>query len=282
MARLTRFDHDGLTFDVDDAGPEDGAPVVLLHGFPQRATMWAGVAPLLHEAGLRTLAPDQRGYSSGARPRGRAAYGLGRVVGDVAALVERLGAGPVHLMGHDWGAAAAWSTAASRPELLRSLVAVSVPHPAAMARALRTRDQLRRSWYMGFFQLPWLPELALSRPALAGRFLGASGMDREMVARYGREIVGDGALRGALGWYRAMPLTARGATGGSGLARRVRVPTTYVWSDGDVALGRLGAELSAEHVVADYRFEVLPGLSHWIPDEAPERLARIALERFLE
>jgi pimeloyl-ACP methyl ester carboxylesterase len=273
--RLTTYAHDGLVFDVVDDGPVDGPVAVLLHGFPQRATSWQQVAPLMHAAGVRTVAPDQRGYSPGARPRGRSSYRMSRLVGDVVALVETLGRGRVHLVGHDWGAAVAWALAATRPDTVATLTSVSVPHPGAMVRSLRHVDQLRRSWYMGFFQLPWLPERVLSsRRTEVERALRAGGMPTDAVARVWPEIVQDGALSGALNWYRAMPLSDRHLLRG-----RVRVPTTHVWSDGDVALGRAGADLTGAYVDAPYRLEVLEGLSHWIPDEAPERLAEIVLER---
>jgi pimeloyl-ACP methyl ester carboxylesterase len=270
--RLTTYAHDGLSFDARDEGPLGGEVVVLLHGFPQTSTSWAAVVPHLHAAGLRTLAPDQRGYSPGARPTRRRDYRLDRLVEDVVALVEALGEESVHVVGHDWGAAVAWSLAASRPDVVRTLTAVSVPHPRAMLQALRTPDQLRRSWYIGMFQLPVLPEQLLSGP-FGDRFLGASGMSRELVARFRDEMVRTGALHHALGWYRAMPLSSP-----DGLGRRVKVPTTHVWSDGDTALGRRGAELTAGYVGGDYRLEVLPG-SHWIPVEQPERLAEAILRR---
>ncbi|MGI9155937.1 MAG: alpha/beta fold hydrolase [Marmoricola sp.] len=272
--RLTSYTNDGLVFDLLDEGPVDGPVVVLLHGFPQRATSWAKVAPLLHAQGFRTIAPDQRGYSRGARPARRRDYAMDKLVSDVQGLVHGFLGHSVHLVGHDWGAAVAWSTAATDPDAISTLTTVSVPHPVAMARSLRTLDQLRRSWYMGFFQLPRAPELLLSRPRVAATFLGSSGMSREAVARFRSEIVEDGALPGGLGWYRALPLS------GSGMGGRVRVPTTHVWSDGDSALGRLGAELTASYVVdAPYQLEVLEGVGHWIPDEAPERLAEIVLAR---
>ncbi|WP_426245153.1 alpha/beta fold hydrolase [Nocardioides sp. LHG3406-4] len=271
--RLSSYAHDGLRFDVRDQGPVDGPAVVLLHGFPQTSTSWAGVAPHLHAGGLRTLAPDQRGYSPGARPRRRRDYRLDHLVGDVVALAEAAGLDSVHLVGHDWGAAVAWSTAAAHPDLVRSLTAVSVPHPRAMMRSLRTPRQLRKSWYMGGFQLPWLPERLLSG-GYADRFLRSSGMSEASVARYHEEMVRGGALPHALGWYRAMLLPTP-----PGLGRRVRVPTTHVWSDRDTALGRHGAELAASYVEADYRFEVFEGVSHWIPEEEPARLAEEILHR---
>lgn len=166
-ARITRLEHDGLTFDVLDEGPLDGLPVVLLHGFPERSSTWAAIAPILHGAGLRTYALDQRGYSPGARPRGRWSYRLPLLVGDVAALIERIGR-PVHLVGHDWGAAVGWAVAGRLPEQVRTFTAVSVPHPAAFVRAMRSRSQRRRSGYMALFNLPVLPELMARAPG--GRF----------------------------------------------------------------------------------------------------------------
>ncbi|QZY30171.1 alpha/beta fold hydrolase [Nocardioides coralli] len=272
MTRLTTWTHDGLTFAVRDEGPEDGPPVLLLHGFPQRATSWDAVTPLLHQQGFRTLAPDQRGYSPGARPRRRRDYAAEHLVADAAALAEVVGT-PVHLVGHDWGSLVAWLLAGHRPDLVRSLVAVSVPHPGAFVESFRRSDQLRRSWYMAFFQLPWVPEKVLASPRGEGAFR-AGGMTREMVARYRAEVVQDGALRGGLLWYRGMPFTRRRT-----LRRPVRVPTTMVWSDHDVALARTGAELTERWVDAPYRLEVLPGVSHWIPEEAPETLAALIAER---
>jgi pimeloyl-ACP methyl ester carboxylesterase len=272
--RLTTYDHDGLRFDVRDEGPLDGDPVVLLHGFPERSTSWREVAPRLHEAGLRTYAPDQRGYSPGARPRGRRSYRMPLLVADVVALLERIGR-PVHLVGHDWGAAVAWSVAAARADLLRSLTAVSVPHPAAFLAAMATSSQGLRSWYMGLFQLPLVPELAAA-PA-GGPFdqaLRHGGMTAAEVERFRTEIVEYGALPGALAWYRGMPFGDP-----RGTAQRVRVPTTLVWSDGDVAVGRQGAERSAQWVDAPYRLTVLEGVTHWIPTQAPEPLARAILDR---
>ncbi|WP_248580991.1 alpha/beta fold hydrolase [Nocardioides sp. InS609-2] len=270
---LTSYTHDGLTFDVRDEGPADGDVIVLLHGFPQTSTSWATVVPHLHAAGFRTVAPDQRGYSPGARPSGRHDYRLDQLVGDVVALIEATGHDAVHLVGHDWGGTVAWSTAASRPEVVRTLTAVSVPHPRAMVQTFRTVRQLRKSWYMVAFQLPWLPEHVLSG-RYGESFLRASGMTAEQISRYRDEVVLTGALPHALGWYRAMLLpTPRG------LGRRVSVPTTHVWSDGDTAIAREGAELTASYVEADYHLEVLEGVSHWIPEEAPEELAAEVIRR---
>lgn len=273
--RITSYTHDGLRFDVTDAGPLDGPVIVLLHGFPQRATCWDRVTPILNEAGYRTLAPDQRGYSPGARPRGRAAYRVRNLVGDVVALIDRVG-GPVHLVAHDWGAAVGWALALAHPDRLLSYTAVSVPHPAAMIGAMR-HGQAKASWYMGFFQLPLIPELGLRSRAIGRRSMRRARMSPESFERFRREIVEDGALRGGLGWYRALPLS-RKESGAFGRAR-ITVPTTMVWSDRDGFLVRHGIEHTGDFVDAPYALEVLSGVSHWIPEDEPELLARAILDR---
>ena len=272
--RITSFENDGLTFDVLDEGPVDGPPVVLLHGFPERGNAWREVVPYLHAAGLRTLAPDQRGFSRGARPSRRRDYRIRRLVGDVVALVDRIGQ-PVHLVGHDWGATVAWSTAALRPDLVRTLTAVSVPHPAALVEAWLSSSQLLKSWYMGAFQLPWLPELtARTRGGYFDVSLLKGGMTHADVERFRTEIVEDGALTYALNWYRAIPFLDPGPTG-----QKVRVPTTHIWSDRDVALVRRGAERTEDWVDAPYELVVLEGVNHWIPTQAPQACAAAILER---
>src|SRR6185437_12111328 len=167
-AQVESFRRETLEFPVRDAGPPDGPVVVLLHGFPQTGACWDLVWPALTAAGYRTLAPDQRGYAPAAQPRGRRAYRTAELVADVEALIAASGASRVHLVGHDWGAAIAWRLASARPELVQSLTAISVPHPAAFTRALLSSRQAVASWYMYAFQLPWLPE----------RYLGGGGGER--------------------------------------------------------------------------------------------------------
>jgi pimeloyl-ACP methyl ester carboxylesterase len=271
-ARLTSYVHDGLTFDVTDEGPVDGDPVVLLHGFPERATSWRKVTPILHDAGLRTYAPDQRGYSPGARPRRRRDYKLEVLSADVAALVERIGR-PVHLVGHDWGGGVGWTLAATRPELVRTWTAVSVGHPLAFAKSWVTSNQGLKSWYMAAFNLPWLPEWM----ATSGRMdvpFRKGGMTAEDVERFHTEVLDDGAIRGAFMWYRGIPFGANVLVG-----TKVKVPTTMVWSDRDVAVMRATAELSRDWMDAPFDFVVLEGVSHWVPTEAPEQLAAAVLAR---
>ncbi|WP_232677425.1 alpha/beta fold hydrolase [Nocardioides sp. R-C-SC26] len=274
--RIERFQRVGLTFDVRDEGPIDGAVIVLLHGFPERASCWDAVVPQLHEAGYRTLAPDQRGYSRGARPQRRRDYASRELALDVIALIEEAATdgARVHLVGHDWGAIVAWAVAAVRPDLLASLTAFSVPHPQAYLRAL-AGPQLPKSWYMAMFQVPFLPErLAARRDGIFDRFLRIGGMSEGEVSRFRSEMVEDGALAGGLGWYRAMPFMDR-----SQLGVRIQVPTAMVWSDGDGFLARAGVLGTEKHVEADYQLEIIEGVDHWIPTHAPERAAAAILRR---
>jgi pimeloyl-ACP methyl ester carboxylesterase len=273
--RITTFTRDGLVFDVRDTGPADGIPVLLLHGFPQSSHTWDAVSPLLHARGYRTLAPDQRGYSTGARPRSRRAYRAAELTADVVELVDRAGLGPLHLVGHDWGAVVAWEVAARRPDLLRSLTALSVPHPAAFVRAVVTSSQGLRSWYVAYFQLPWLPERQLSSGKPCERALRSIGMSREAAARDAAMMRDPRTARGALNWYRAMAFSRPRA-----LRSTITVPTLYVWSDGDAAVDPKGAAFTPRFVAGPYTYEVLEGVSHWIPEEAPAQLDALLARHF--
>ncbi|AWB92876.1 alpha/beta fold hydrolase [Aeromicrobium chenweiae] len=272
-SRISQLTHAGMTFDVIDSGPLDGTPVVLLHGFPQRAASWSKVSDLLNAEGMRTYALDQRGYSPGARPTSRFAYSMGELVGDVTALIDEIGQ-PVHLVGHDWGSAVAWAVAGSHPDLVRSLTAVSVAHPTAFMKSMVSSSQILRSYYMLLFQLPVVPEHLLSRrDGLGEKMLRAAGMDRDMIETYRREIVADGALPGGLGYYRSILL------GGKDLGRKVSVPTTYVWSDRDAALARRGADLTPEYVTGPYELVVVRGATHWLLDQNAPELAESIIAR---
>lgn len=258
----TRRLHRGpLAFDVHEDGPPGGEPVLLLHGFPEDSTSWDRVLPHLHAAGLRTIALDQRGYSPGARPRSRAAYRVEHLVADALAVLRATG--PAHVVGHDWGGNVAWALAAWTPERVRTLTVLSTPHLRAIARAVLRSDQALRSLYVGFFQLPALPEAVLRRSL--PRVLERTGLPATDAARYAARMAEPGALEAALGWYRALPL-ARRPVG------RITVPTTYVWGARDVALGRRAAEGTAADVAGPYRFVELDA-GHWLPETAPADVA---------
>jgi pimeloyl-ACP methyl ester carboxylesterase len=266
-----QLESNDLVFDAVADGPADGRPVVLLHGFPQTSHSWRHVMPALAGAGMRVVAPDQRGYSAGARPTDTSAYAMTHLVDDVIGMLDALGAEQADVVGHDWGAAVAWQVAGRHPERVRTLTAVSVPHPAAFVEALRTdEDQQQRSQYMRFFQQVGVAEDALL--ADNGAALRAVFGPVQDVDRYVAHMQQPGALTAALGWYRAQDLADVEAAGPT------TVPTLYVWSDNDIALGPVGAHATASHVTGPYRFEVLHGVSHWVPDEAPDELSTWLLE----
>ena len=267
---MQHFERAGLVFDVRDSGPPDGDTVVLLHGFPQDGSSFDRVAPGLHAAGLRTLAPDQRGYSPGARPAGRSAYRTAECVEDVIALLDAAGVDRAHVVGHDWGGAVAWGLAGLFPDRVRSLVVLSTPHPAALTRSFVTSAQGLRSWYMALFQLPWLPELLVA--PMLGRSLQDSGLPAADADRYARRMREPGALSAALNWYRAMPFSLRSPIPPS------TVPTTYAWGRSDFALGRAAAGRTRDHVTGPYRFAELDA-GHWLPETRPDEVVRLVLDR---
>ena len=268
--RLTGFTSEGWEFDVRDSGPLDGPVVIALHGFPQTSAAWSAVTTRLTAAGYRVLAPDQRGYSPAARPRSAAAYTLDHLCADVLALADAAGVGRFSVLGHDWGAAVGWALTATQPGRVQTLTAVSVPHPTAFVRAL-AGTQAMRSLYMGWFQVPVLPELSfrLRGGAVARRLLGAMAHPDPDAAL--RLLTDRRTATGGLNWYRA--LRHRGGL----RVGPVDVPTLYVWSDRDPALGRRAAEDTGRWVRGPYRFEVLHGASHWIPEQHPAELADLVL-----
>jgi pimeloyl-ACP methyl ester carboxylesterase len=263
-----------LTFDVRTLGPDDGEPVVLLHGFPETSLSWSAVAPLLADQGFRVVAPDQRGYSPDARPDDVADYEVPHLAGDVVGLADALDLGRFHLVGHDWGAAVGWGVAAEHGDRLRSFTAVSVPHLAAYNAALSgDSDQQNRSSYIGLLRQPGKAEDVLLEGD--GRRLRAMYEGRIPAAHvdaYVDFFHDRAALTGALNWYRAM-------TAALADTAPVSVPTTYVWSDEDLAIGRASAEACGQHVTGPFSFVELNGISHWIPEEAPDVLAAAVLDR---
>jgi pimeloyl-ACP methyl ester carboxylesterase len=273
---MQQVDVGDLSFDVRTDGPEDGPPVLLLHGFPETSLSWSAVTPLLAAAGLRTYAPDHLGYSPGARPDEVDAYALPNLVQVTADLMTALDVPVAHVVGHDWGANVAWALAAWHPDRVRTLTAVSVPHPTAYTLAYRADpEQKERSAYIRlFWQAGRAEEVLLADDARRlRRLLDApdSGVPVEAVDVYVAQLSAPGALTAALNWYRAMRSDTH--------VDQVGVPTTFVWSDGDVAVGRTAAEACADQVTGDYRFVELTGVTHWVPEQAPEQLARAVLDR---
>jgi pimeloyl-ACP methyl ester carboxylesterase len=262
-----------LVFEARADGPADGELVLLLHGFPQTSLSWRNQLDALAAAGYRAVAPDQRGYSPGARPADVAEYRVERLVGDVLGFAEALGVERFHLVGHDWGGAVAWQVAGRHPERLRTVTSVSTPHPGAFRRSLQDGEQRDKSSYILFFRTPEAEPFFLDNDAAGLRALyTASGLSDDAVEEYVRVLTQPGAMTSALNWYRAADL---GLVEGLG---PITTPTMYVWSTFDPALGRDAAEATAAQVEGPYRFEVLEGVSHWIPEEAPDALNALLLE----
>jgi pimeloyl-ACP methyl ester carboxylesterase len=271
---MEHYTHDGLTFEVTDTGPTDGRPVILLHGFPEDRHCWDRLAAHLDGAGYRVLAPDQRGYSPGAQPPGRRSYTLNLLAGDVLALADAAGADRFDVVGHDWGAVVAWQLAGSYPDRIRSLTALSVPHPGAFREAMVRSSKVLHSWYMLFFQIPEVPELILS--AGRGRRFAAqlegSGLDGATARRYADRAARPGALTGPINWYRALPFEIRNQLG------PIVAPTLFAWGDADGFVTRTAAERCDRHVSGPYRFAALPGATHWLPTGSADELRPLLLE----
>lgn len=274
----------GYVFPALTHGPDDGPLVLLLHGFPQSSLEWEAQLTALGDAGYRAVAPDQRGYTPTARPRGVEHYDIGHLVQDVLSMAEQLGSPRFHLAGHDWGAIVAWVLAARHPDRVRTLTAVSVPHPSAFADAYEdpNSDQGTRSAYVEVFRSAHGEGEAMllgeDGQGLA-RLFRHVGLTAHHADAYQALHGAPGALSAALDWYRAQhPCKMRGVL-------PVARPTLLVWSDGDPAISREAAAASARYVTARYRFEAYPGVDHWLPELIADDLSQLLLEhlrRFAE
>jgi pimeloyl-ACP methyl ester carboxylesterase len=263
------------------AGPHDGPVVVLLHGFPEFWYGWRHQIEPLAAAGFRAIVPDQRGYNLSSKPSGVAAYALTELVSDVIAIADQLGQDRIFLAGHDWGAAVGWSTALLHPQRIAKLVVLNVPHPSVMRKFLSTRPrQLLRSWYMFFFQLPWLPEAVFSAFdfRLGSRALLHSSrpatFSAEDLARYRTAWSQPGALTAMINWYRAAFRTRVKFQD-----KAVHVPTRILWGErdafllADMARESLGYCTNAELVA-------FANATHWLQHEEPARVSELLIEFF--
>ena len=269
----------GIDLHVVQAGPVDGPLVILLHGFPEYWAGWRNQIPALAGAGFRVWAPDQRGYNLSAKPKGVAAYSLDELVADVIGLIDAAGEEKVYLVGHDWGAAVAWWTANTHPDRLRKLAILNVPHPNTMQRVLRgSFTQLRKSWYIFFFQIPWLPETLIragnwrgARQALLGSSRPGTFSEADL-AEYVTAWSRPGAFTAMINWYRAMfraklkPLPSK----------RISVPTLLIWGAQDFALGRELAQPSIDRC-DDGRLVFIEEAGHWVQHEEAERVNDLLL-----
>jgi pimeloyl-ACP methyl ester carboxylesterase len=269
---------------LTEAGDPSGEPVVLLHGFPESSHSWRHQLPALAGAGYHAVAPDLRGYGDSDRPAAVDAYAAPRLVGDVAGLIAALGHESAHVVGHDWGGGLAWALAGTRPETVRSLTILNAPVGVVSARLRRENAAQRaKSWYMLLFQFPGVAETWLSQDDFAN--LREFVFDTAAPGTYTDEdrrvfvdaLRRDGALTAALNWYRAnMPPAAWLRDPPD--PPPVPVPTMVIWGEADVNMDPLLLERSAATVTGPLRVERLPGVSHWVQQEAPDRVNELLLD----
>lgn len=273
------FDVNGVKLHAVLAGPEQGPLVILLHGFPEFWYGWRQQIDVLANAGYRVLVPDQRGYNTSDKPSGIRNYGIDVLAGDVVGLIDAMGREKAVVVGHDWGAAVAWWTAITHPDRVERLVIMNVPHPIVMQKHLRGLKQMRKSWYMFYFQLPWMPERGFlkgdSRRALRGIQKTANPgtfSDADM-EHYREAWQQPGAMTGMINWYRAAfrvkPSRADSV--------RVKPPTLVIWGMKDQFLGSEMAQPSVDYC-EDGRLERIDEATHWVQHDEPERVNRLLLD----
>ncbi|MBS2027415.1 MAG: alpha/beta hydrolase [Deltaproteobacteria bacterium] len=256
----------------------EGKPVLLLHGFPEFWYSWRHQMDALASAGFCAIAPDLRGYNKSDKPRDVSAYRLDRIEQDVVGLLKALGHEKAHVVGHDWGGALAWTFGARHGEHVDKLVVMNAPPPGRMLRAFRTRKQLAKSWYMFFFQLPFLPERATRDPNFMRRALRGMAVNKVRfsdadIARFEEAYAQPGAATGALNWYRA---AFRYPKVNLKLPPAER-PTMLIWGERDTALGLELLE-GLEPFARDLRIERIPNASHWVQQDAPEEVNKLLLQ----
>lgn len=260
-----------------------GPLVVLLHGFPEFWYSWRFQLPALAARGYRAVALDLRGYNTTEKPAD--GYAIPTLLHDIVGLIEGLGEERAVIVGHDWGGILAWHFAIDYPQMTERLIVLNAPHPGAMLREARTLVQLRKSWYVFAFQIPWLPEYLLGRDqaSVIGRMLYGSAVQKaafppDVLARYRQAMSTPGTLRAALSYYRQ--LVRRGARPYRSRTLRVDAPTLLIWGEQDIALGiELTRDLDAW--VPDLQVRYLPESGHWVQQELPEQVNRLMLG-FLE
>lgn len=270
----------GITLHVIEDGPENGPPVILLHGFPEFWYGWQKQIDLLASAGYHVFAPDQRGYNLSDKPKGIASYNLDLLAADVIGLIDAMGREKAFVVGHDWGAAVTWWAANKYPERLQKIVILNVPHHAVFQRTLRSSfKQMRKSWYVFFFQLPWLPEFATSRnhwrvgkQALLNSSRPGTFSDDDL-KKYEEAWSRPGAYTAMVNYYRAAFQKPPRAPD----SPRIVVPTLMIWGAKDVFLGREMAQPSID-LCNDGRLVFIEEATHWVQHEEPDNVNRLIRE----
>ncbi len=281
-----RIQANGLEFEVATCG--DGPRFALcLHGFPECNYSWRHQMPVLARMGYTVWAPNLRGYGDTSRPEGVRDYRMRHLVDDVAGLIDAAGADETLLIGHDWGGAIAWIFALAQIRPLERFIVMNLPHPRLFRRGLKTWKQLRRSWYVFFFQLPWLPERILGANGarrVSGMIRGsAAHKDRfpgEVLEVYRANAAQPGALSAMLAYYRAYIRYGVDKDLAQAVYRRLETPTLMIWGEEDTALGK-ELTIGTGEFVSDLTLRFVPGVSHWVQQEAPETVNAM-IEAWLE
>lgn len=272
----------GIRLHVVTAGDPHGKPVLLLHGFPEFWYGWRDQIPAFVVAGYRVIVPDQRGYNLSDKPVGVRYYRTEMLVRDVIGLLDHFRIEKVNLAGHDWGAAVAWSVATSFPDRVERLAIMNVPHPDVMLATLRTSlRQMLKSWYIGFFQIPVLPDwvLRVNDYAAARRLLVSSGKPSTFntadLAEYKKAWAQPGALTAMINWYRAVFMERSGKQ----TDNRVHVPVLVLWGKHDIALSAEMAQRSIE-LCDDGRLVFFENASHWVQHDEADEVNRLLINYF--
>lgn len=274
-----RFDFvqaNGLKFEVAMCGQGESL-AICLHGFPEHALCWRDQLPVLAQLGYRAWAPNQRGYGNSSRPQKVSDYSIDKLIADVAGLIDASGAKRTILIGHDWGAIVAWAFAALQVRPLDALIIMNVPHPACYFSRLFRSSQFFKSWYIYFFQLPWLPEWLLTRRksrAVSGMVLRSSSnrqnFPRDLLDVFQQNAQSPGAVTAMLNWYRAA--FRRGLRRGGRVRRDfplIHTRTLMIWGEEDAALDK-STTYDTGRYVTDLTLRYLPGVSHWVQQDATE------------
>jgi len=264
----------GIKLHVVQAGPKSGVPVILLHGFPEFWYGWRKQIPALVEAGCRVIVPDQRGYNLSDKPKGVKQYNVHILATDIIGLINALGYEKVNLVGHDWGALVAWTLANKYPERLHRMSIMNAPHPAVMRRfLLRDFEQIKRSWYVFFFQLPWLPEAGMRREDWRGAVSALRGsgnihtFTNEDIEKYKEAWSQPDAMKSMINWYRASTQLMLRLPKDS----RIKVPTLMMWGMKDFALTHRMARPSMDYV-DNGNLILFPTATHWVHLDAAEEV----------
>lgn len=266
-----------------------GDPLILLHGFPQFWYTWRRQIPVLSQK-FKVIVPDLRGYGQSEKPPQISDYNINLLAADILELIHALGYQKAYIVGHDWGGAVAWNIAMEHPEVVEKLAILNCPHPAAMAKALRTNfRQMRKSWYLFFFQIPYIPELAFKmfgkqilKGALRGSSMRKDTFSDEDLEKYLLELQKPGAFSAALNYYRAAFRQMSKAPKSTGPLKKIAAPTLLIWGEKDLALGK-ELTFDMDKFFSDgFEIRYIPDCSHWVNEEQPELVNQLLRSFFLD